>query len=126
MRNFLINSALALTMGISGVPLLAGQASAQEFELSIGREGPQIRTRERCDPNYNDDCYEGRRYVEQREVRRGCSEGRALNKAERMGIRRARIVSAGRRTIEIRGRSFEGERVYVTFGRERGCPVLEY
>ena len=27
---------------------------------------------------------------------RGCSEGRALNKAERMGVYRARIVSAGR------------------------------
>ncbi|MCF6114804.1 hypothetical protein [Mesorhizobium muleiense] len=59
----------------------------------------------------------------QRVVRRGCTEDRALDKAERMGVRRARIVTAGRRTIEVRGRSRDGERVYLTFGRERGCPV---
>ncbi len=125
MRKFLTTSALSLALCATGMPLVAGQASAQEFELSIGRDGPRVRTLERCDP-YVDDCYEGSRYAERREARRGCSEGRALDKAERMGIRRARIVSTGRRTIEIRGRSFEGERVYVTFGRERGCPVLEY
>jgi hypothetical protein len=125
MRRFLINSALALVVGVTGMPLVTNQALAQEFEFSIGRDGPRVRTRERCDPNYDDDCYEGRRYVEQRAVRRGCSEDRALDKAERMGIQRARIVSAGRRTIEVRGRSFEGERVYVTFGRDRGCPVLD-
>ena len=50
MRNFLINSALALAMGISGLPLIAGPASAQDLELSIGRDGPQLRMRERCDP----------------------------------------------------------------------------
>jgi hypothetical protein len=126
MRRFLTNSALSLAICATGMPLVTGQASAQEFELSIGRDGPRVRTLERCDPYADDDCYESRRYVERREVRRSCSEGRALDKAERMGIQRARIVSAGRRTIEIRGRSFEGERVYVTFGRERGCPVLEY
>jgi hypothetical protein len=123
MRNFLINSALALAMGISGLPLIAGPASAQDLELSIGRDGPQLRMRERCDPYEDEDCYEGRRYVEQRAVRRGCTEDRALDKAERMGIRRARIVEAGRRTIEVRGRTYDGERVYLTFGRERGCPV---
>jgi hypothetical protein len=122
MRNFLINSALALAMGISGLPLIAGFAAAQDLELSIGRDGPQLRTRERCDPYEDDDCDEGR-YVEERVVRRGCTEGRALDKAERMGVRRARIVEAGRRTIEVRGRSRDGERVYLTFGRERGCPV---
>jgi hypothetical protein len=122
MRNFLINAALALAMGMSGLPLITGSAAAQEFEFSIGRDGPQIRTRERCDPYDDDDCYEGR-YVEERVVRRGCTEGRALDKAERMGIRRARIVSVGRRTIEVRGRARSGERVYLTFGRERGCPV---
>ena len=50
----------------------------------------------------------------------------ALNKAERMGIRRARIVDVDRRTIEVRGRARDGERVYVTFSRQRGCPVLAY
>jgi len=43
-----------------------------------------------------------------------------------MGIYRARIVSAGRRTIEVRGRTPDGDRTYITFSRQSGCPVLEY
>jgi hypothetical protein len=124
MRNFLIKSALSLTLGITGLPLLVGGASAQDVELSIGRGGPQLRLREACDPEF-DNCYESRHYVDQPVVR-GCTEGRALDKADRMGIDRARIVSAGRRTIEVRGRNNYGERVYVTFSRRPGCPVLDY
>jgi hypothetical protein len=119
MRTLLINAALSLALGVTGLPVLASQASAQDLEFSIGRQGPQLRMREECDPDY-DDCY-----VERRAMRR-CTEDRALDKAERMGIRRARIVSAGRSTIEVRGRSLDGERVYLTFGRQRSCPVLEY
>ena len=102
--------------------------SAQDFELNIGRDGPQLRLREACDPDVQD-CYDNsRRYDNSGRYaeRRGCTTEHALDKAEDMGIRRARVVSAGRRTIEIRGRSFEGDRVYVTFGRQRSCPVLEY
>ncbi len=124
MRNFLINSAFSLAIGLTGLPLLAGTASAEQFELSIGRDGPQLRMREACDPDL-EYCYESRDYVD-RPVMRGCTEGRALNKAERMGIRRARIVDVDRRTIEVRGRARDGERVYVTFSRQRGCPVLAY
>ena len=51
---------------------------------------------------------------------RGCTEGRALNKAERMGINRARIVSAGRRTIEVRGRTPDGDRAYITLSKAIG------
>jgi hypothetical protein len=124
MRNFLIKAAFSLAIGLTGLPLLAGTASAQQFELNIGRDGPQLRMREACDPDF-EYCYERRDYVD-RPVMRGCSEGRALNKAARMGIRRARIVDADQRTIEVRGRARDGERIYVTFSRQRGCPVLGY
>jgi hypothetical protein len=123
MRNFLINSALSLAIGCTGLPLLGAAASAQDLEFSIGPNGPQVRTLERCNPNF-EDCYTRQSYLD-RAVRRGCSEGRALNKAEGMGIYRARIVSAGRRTIEVSGRTADGDRAYVTFARSRGCPVLE-
>ena len=136
MRNFLINSALALAMGVTGMPLFAAPSLAQDtLELQIGPGGARVRTRDRCNPDF-EDCYRRDRYErdryddddfdEERTVvyrRRGCSEDRALDKAERMGIRRARVVSAGRRTIEVRGRARGGDRVSVVFGRERGCPV---
>lgn len=132
MRNFLINSALSLTMGLTGLPLFAGQASAQDVELRMGRDGPQLRLRESCNPDF-EDCYEGRgdgrygrdRRGEERFAQRGCTEDRALNKAERMGVRRARIADAGRRTIEVSGRARNGARVYLTFGRQPSCPVLD-
>jgi hypothetical protein len=54
------------------------------------------------------------------------TEGRALNKAERMGIYRPRIASEGQRTIEVRGRTPDGDRAYITFSRQPGCPVLDY
>jgi hypothetical protein len=47
-----------------------------------------------------------------------------LAKADRMGIRRARIIDVGRRTIDVSGRSRYGDRVIVSFGRwDRSCPV---
>jgi hypothetical protein len=54
---------------------------------------------------------------------RDCTPARALDKAERLGIRRARVVDVGRRTIDVAGRH-RGERVLVTFARAPNCPVL--
>jgi hypothetical protein len=56
---------------------------------------------------------------------RGCSPERALNKAERMGLRRARVVDVDRRTIEIAGRKY-GERVRLTFARAPNCPIVRW
>lgn len=54
---------------------------------------------------------------------RGCSYDRALDKADRMGLRRARVVDEGRRTISVAGRKWD-RRVVVTFARAPGCPVI--
>lgn len=54
---------------------------------------------------------------------RGCSPERALNKAERMGLNRARIIDAGPRTVKVAGRRFH-DREIVVFANERGCPVI--
>ena len=121
MRTFFIRSAVALATGAAALP--AGGAFAQDLELNLGQGGPQLRMREACDPQF-EECYQRDRYVERR-AERGCSEGRALDKAERMGIRRARIDGAGRRTIEVRGRDRRGDRVFVTFARAPGCPVID-
>jgi hypothetical protein len=119
MRNILIACALLAGAGMAA-PL---QASAQDLELEIGRDGLRIERDRYCDPRY-EDCYRDERRSEFYDDRPRCSEGRALRKAERMGIRRARIADIGRRTIEVRGRDRYGERIYVTFGRQPSCPVL--
>ena len=123
MRNILIGCAL-LASATMAVPV---QASAQDIELEIGRDG--LRIERDCNPRY-EDCYRGERrgYYDDRrgyyDDRPRCSERRALRKAERMGIRRARIADVGRRTIDVRGRDRYGERIYVTFGRHPSCPIL--
>jgi hypothetical protein len=124
MRNILIGCALVAGIG-TAVPM---QASAQDLELEIGRDG--LRIERDCNPRY-EDCYrDDRRYYrdgyrdDRRSMRRFCTEGRALNKAERMGVRRARIADVGRRTIEVSGRDRYGDRIYVTFGRQPNCPIL--
>jgi hypothetical protein len=61
---------------------------------------------------------------ERRHVRRQqCTANRALNKAERMGLRRARVVDIDRRSITVKGRKW-GDRVKVDFGRAPNCPVI--
>jgi hypothetical protein len=119
MRNLLIGCALVAGIG-TAVPI---QAAAQDLELEIGRDG--LRIERDCNPRY-EDCYrDGRRYLDDRRyMARRCTEGRALNKAERMGIHRARVADVGRRTIEVSGRDRYGERIYVTFGRQPNCPIL--
>ncbi|TIN91700.1 MAG: hypothetical protein E5Y06_26710 [Mesorhizobium sp.] len=55
--------------------------------------------------------------------RRGCSPDRALDKAERMGLHRARIVDNNRRVVKVMGRQY-GDRVVIVFANERGCPII--
>ncbi len=125
MRKILYPALLALSTLVLAIPVSA--ASAQDMQFELGPDGPSMRLRDRCDPRY-DDCYEQRGHDRRDDWREGrrdeCSPDRALRKAERMGIRRARVESVGRRTINVIGRS-RGDRVIVTFDRrDRWCPVL--
>ena len=65
----------------------------------------------------DDDRYE-------RRVVRFCTDDRALDKAERMGLRRVYVAVAGKRFVEVRGRNRDGRRVTVSFGRSPSCPVM--
>lgn len=53
----------------------------------------------------------------------GCSNGQAVRKANRLGMRRAAIVGAGPRSVTVGGRSHFGWH-RVTFARAPGCPVI--
>ena len=54
-----------------------------------------------------------------------CTPNRASNKAERIGLRRARVVDVDRRTITVSGRKY-GDRVRMTFGRAPNCPIVRW
>jgi hypothetical protein len=66
-----------------------------------------------------------RDYRRDRRHFRGCTPNRALNKAERLGLRRAHVVDVDRRTIKVSGRKY-GERVRITFARAPNCPVIRW
>ena len=117
---------LVLTAGVT-----LAQAETLKFRLGDQQNDPEIGIQ--IGPNDRDDQrYGDRRYEERRDERIGdrdnrsgrrCTPERALQKAQDMGIRRARIQEVGRRTIDIVGRS-QGERVRVTFSRAPRCPVI--
>lgn len=129
MRKLLLNSLMSMAVAATAMSF-APMASAQNLELEFGRTGPTMRLVEPCDPTYDNCGYSRRdrddyRYLGRNEVRYArCTEDRALDKAERMGLRRVRIESSGRRVIEVRGRQRDGDRVIVAFGRAPSCPVL--
>ena len=86
------------------------------FGVYLGDSGRTVYRRDR----YRD------RYEDRREFRRSerrCTPERALDKAERIGIHRARIDYVDHETIGVVGRS-HGDRVSVTFARDRGCQII--
>jgi hypothetical protein len=56
---------------------------------------------------------------------RYCTPRHAANKAERLGLRRARVVDVDRRTIDVAGRR-HGHRVVMTFAKAPHCPVVRW
>jgi hypothetical protein len=54
---------------------------------------------------------------------RFCTAGHALDKATRMGVRRARVNFENRSVIGVRGHDRHG-RIQLTFARVPGCPLV--
>lgn len=107
-RTIIVVAALAT----GGVATTAAPAAANglSFGITIG---------ERAQPVH------GRDYRGHRDYRPACSPRRAVRKARRMGVHRARVVRANRRAVVVRGRS-RGDRAVVRFARAPGCPVLAF
>jgi hypothetical protein len=124
-------AALAGLIGLMAMPAMAdslylGFGDRQDdtrFGVYLGDNSRTVHRRDRYDDNGYDryDRYDNRRDF--RRAERRCTPERALDKAERIGIRRARIDYVNRETIGVIGRS-HGDRVSVTFARDRGCPII--
>ncbi|RTL94130.1 MAG: hypothetical protein EKK31_31200 [Hyphomicrobiales bacterium] len=116
MFNTIKTAALSVLVGLG--TLAAIPAHADSLYLGFGNNQ---------DPRFgvytgDDDGYYRRDWRRDRDWR-GCSPERALDKAERMGLHRARIVDMNRRTVKVAGRQY-GDRVVVVFANERGCPII--
>ncbi|MEP9389468.1 hypothetical protein [Mesorhizobium sp. KR9-304] len=123
MINKLKTAALSALIGLGTITAMPAAAQAEGVYLNYGTGhhsgvgiGVQIGDYDRHDY---------REYRRDRRYFRGCSPERALNKAERYGVRRARVIDVNRRTIEVAGRK-HGERVRITFARAPNCPIVRW
>ncbi len=118
--------ALSAAIGLAGFAAMPSAALAQSggVYLGFGNQGPSVGFHfdDRGRHDYRDrdrGRHHGGGYRD-----RGCSAREAIHKAERMGLRRARIVSENRRVIRVEGRTRGRGLDMVVFANERGCPIL--
>ncbi|MBR2687296.1 MAG: hypothetical protein IKE42_05545 [Aquamicrobium sp.] len=123
-------AALSAFVAFGALAAVPATAQADGIYLNLGSGEPRfgVYAGDRDQRDWRRDRWDRERGWDRRDRgwdrdRPGCSPEWALNKAERMGIWRARIVDVNRRVIKVAGRQ-DGERTMVVFGRERGCPVL--
>jgi hypothetical protein len=117
-------AAVSALIGISAITAVPATAQESGVYLNFGGrgDGAGIYFDDDSRVHYRED----RRFHRSRHYRdwaRRCTPGRALDKAERMGVRRARVADVSRRTITVVGRS-RGGRAVVTFARAPRCPVI--
>jgi len=115
--------AVAGLVAFGALAAVPATAQADSFYFGIGgggRHGPDVEFRmgDRHD----------RRHWDRRDSRhgpsaRGCSVRQALNKADRMGLRRAHLRNENRRAIVVGGRD-RGRMVTIAFAKVPGCPVI--
>lgn len=115
--------AAAVTLG--GLVSFTAPSLAQSFEIIIGSDGSRVRARDYCyrNPNFERCRDWNRRYGDRYYRRDRCDANDALNKAQRMGIRRTRIVGLNERHVRVAGRD-GGRPIIVIFGRRGGCPIV--
>lgn len=118
MLDMIRKAALSAAVGLGALAAIPAAAQADGIYLNFG---------DRPDARFG--VYAGSRdhgmrdWRRDRDWRRSCSPDRALDKAERMGLRRARVVDVGRNTIKVAGLKYNS-RVMVVFGRDRSCPIV--
>jgi hypothetical protein len=114
------SAALCAAIGLGALATVPAQADSLYLNFG-GGSGIGIETRDGHRRDWRDDRHGWR---DRRDWRAGrCTPERALWKAERIGVRRARIEDVSRHSITVRGRS-RGDRIWVTFGRAPSCPIV--
>jgi hypothetical protein len=116
MTSMIVKAGAAALIAFTGLSATAPVAAAAGPDFAI-----QVQYRDR-DRDWRPDRGGDRDWRPDRGPR-GCAPGLAEEKASRMGLRRARVVDAGRRVVVVAGFGYRGpER--ILFANERGCPVI--
>ncbi len=126
MLNKIKTAILSAIVGLGTLAAVPATANADGLYLNFGGDGPRLGIQTTDHRHWRGDRRDDWRrddWRRDRDWRRMCTPGRALDKAERMGLRRARVVDVGRHTIRVAGRKYN-QRVVVVFGRDRNCPVF--
>jgi hypothetical protein len=116
-------AALSALVGVATLAAVPATAQAEGLYLNYGGHhsgvgvGVQIGDYDRVDYRW------GHRY--DRRDYGHCTPYRAVNKAQRYGVRRAHVVDVSRRTITVAGHKW-GDRVRLTFGRAPSCPIVRW
>jgi hypothetical protein len=109
-------AALSALIGLGAIAAMPAAAQAEGLYLNYGGHhgaGIGVQIGDRYD------------YRQDRRHFRFCTPDRAVDKAQRYGVRRARVVDVDRRTITVAGSKW-GERVRMTFGRAPTCPIVRW
>ncbi|MDQ6436413.1 hypothetical protein RB623_20375 [Mesorhizobium sp. LHD-90] len=109
---------MAATAQADGLYLNFGGRNDTRVGVYVGEDGPR-----HVGQRWDRDRWDRGRWERDRWERRGCTPNRAVEKARRLGLRRAHVIDVGRRTIDVAGRRY-GERFVLTFARVPGCPVI--
>src|SRR5262245_23993720 len=89
---------LSAFIGLGTLAAIPAAAQEDSLYLGFGNNEPRIGVYTGNDDGYRRDY--------RRDWRRSCSPNRALDKAERMGLHRARIVDVSRHTVKVAGRQY--------------------
>ncbi len=132
MFKFIKTAALSALIGLGTIAAMPATAQAQSggIYLGFGNQGPSIgvqfddrgRYDRRDDRRWRDDRRDDRRHGFRPD--RGCSAREAVRKAERMGLRRARVIGENRRIVRVAGRARGHGPAVIVFANARHCPVV--
>lgn len=119
-------AALSAFVGLGALAAVPATAQAQSggVYLGFGNQGPAIGIQFNDRGRHDLRDRRNHRGPDRRHRERGCSVREAVHKAERMGLRRARVVSENRRVVRVEGRGHGRRAAVITFANDRGCPVL--
>jgi hypothetical protein len=126
MFNKIKTAALSAVLALGTLAAIPAAAQADSLYLNFGGHGAGVGV-QFGDSGHSWRDHDRRDWRDRRDRRdwraARCTPERALWKADRMGINRARVVDVDRDAIVIRGRA-RGDRVHVVFGRAPSCPII--
>ncbi len=114
-------AALSAIIAFGTLAAIPATAQADSLYLNFGGRGAGIAMRF---GDSGDRWREPRRLGDHDRRAERCTPERALWKADRMGLNRARVVDVDRRTIVVRGRPAWRPGARSIFGRAPHCPVI--